>query len=68
MMDLVFAKGEKIVAQGENVGYHNKVTTILSFSHSVVYFIKERNRHFSNILFVVCKCFQLGYFKEFFDW
>ena len=36
------------------------VTTIFSFSHNVLFPIKEKNHHFGNIKFVVCKCFQFG--------
>ena len=33
------------------------VTSIFSISHSVFYSIKERNHHFNNIYFVVCKIY-----------
>ena len=32
-------------------------TSIFSFSHNVLYLIKDRNHNFSNISFVVCKCY-----------
>ena len=40
------------------------VTSIFSFSHSVFYSIKEINHHFSNIQFVVCKCFHFGHIQN----
>ena len=36
------------------------LTSIFSFSSSVFYPIKERNRHFNNIYFIACKCFKFG--------
>ena len=44
------------------------VTSIFSFSHSVFYSVRERNRHFSNVQFVVCKCFQYGHVQNFLVW
>ena len=41
------------------------VTSIFSFSHSVFYTIKERNHHFSNIKFVILKCFHFGLVQKF---
>ena len=40
------------------------VTIIFSFSH-IFYFQKDRSPQFSNILFVVCKCFQFGPVQNF---
>ena len=39
---------------------HNVLHTEQDVTHSVFYSIKERNRHFSNTEFVVCKRFQFG--------
>ena len=36
------------------------VTSIFSFSHNVFYPIRYRNHCFSNLKFVVCKCFEFG--------
>ena len=36
------------------------VTSIFSFSNNILYTIKDRNQNFSNILFVVYKCFEFG--------
>ena len=36
------------------------MTSIFSFSHNVFCPIKDRNHHFSNIEFIVSKCFQFG--------
>ena len=44
------------------------VTSIFSFSHSVFYSIKEINPHFSNIQFVVCKCFQFSHVQNSVVW
>ena len=44
------------------------VTSIFSFSHNVFYSVKERNSYFSNLYFVVCKCFQFGYIQTFVFW
>ena len=44
------------------------VTSIFSISHSVFYSIKDSNHHFSNIYFVICKCFQFGHVQNFFIW
>ena len=41
------------------------VTSIFSFSHNLFYPTKDRNRHFSNTAFVVCKCFQFGQSQNF---
>ena len=38
------------------------------FSSSVFYSFKERNSHFSNFYFVVCKCFQFGHIQTFVFW
>ena len=40
------------------------ITSIFFFSHIAFYSIKERNRHFSNILFILCECFQISMFKN----
>ena len=40
------------------------VTSIFSFSHSVFDSIKETNCHFSNVSFVVWKCFQFRYVQN----
>ena len=36
------------------------VTSIFSFSPNVFYSIKNKNHHFSNSAFVVCKSFEFG--------
>ena len=36
------------------------LTSIFSFSHDDFHPIKKRIQHFSNIKFVVCKCFQIS--------
>ena len=41
------------------------VTSMFSFSHNVFFPIKDRNHHFSNNEFVVCKCFQFGPDQDF---
>ena len=41
------------------------VISIFSFSHCVFYCVKERNCHFSNAEFVVCKCIQFGRVQNF---
>ena len=46
---------ENIVGKGENAGNQHFL-----LSHNVFSPIRDRNRHFSNIEFVVCKCFQFG--------
>ena len=38
------------------------VTTIFPISHNVFYLFRDRNHHFSNIRFVVCKPFQIFFF------
>ena len=40
------------------------VTSIFSFSNNVFYSIKERNHNLSNILVIVCKCFEFGLVKK----
>ena len=40
------------------------VTRIFSYSHNVFYPIKDKNLHFSNFQFVVCKCFEFGSVKK----
>ena len=47
---------EKIEEKGENTGDQ---------SHNVFYPIKDRNHYFSNISFVVCKCFEFGPVENF---
>ena len=41
------------------------VISISSFSHNVFYLFKERNYQYSNIYFVLCKCFQIGHVQNF---
>ena len=41
------------------------VTSIFFFSHSVFYSITKRKYHFSNVSYVVCKCFQFGHVQKF---
>ena len=45
-----------------------KTTSIFFFSHDVFYPIKDRNNCFSNIKFVVSKCFQFGQGQNFVIW
>ena len=47
---------EIIVGKGENAGNQH----FLLVPHNVFWPIKEKNHHFSNIKFVVCKCFQFS--------
>ena len=54
---------EKIVGKGENVGIG-----IFSFSQNVFYSIRDRNHHFSNIWYVVCRCFESGQVQKFVVW
>ena len=44
------------------------VTSIFSFFHNVFYPFTDRNYHFSNNKFVVCKCFQFGQGQNFVVW
>ena len=44
------------------------VTSIFSFSHNVFHTFNERNQHFSNIRFVVCKYFRFGLGQNFVVW
>ena len=46
----------KIVGKGENAGNQH----FLFFPHNVFYPVKNRNHYFSNISFVICKCFEFG--------
>ena len=42
------------------------VTSIFSFSHNVLYLIKDRKHHFFHVW--LCKCFKLSTFKSFSVW
>ena len=53
---------ENIVGNGEIA-----CTSNFSFSH-VFDYIEERNYHYCNISFVVCKCFQFGLVQNFILW
>ena len=44
------------------------VTSIFPFSHNVFYRIKDRNHNFSNIRFVVGKCFEFCPVQNFVVW
>ena len=44
------------------------VTSIFPFSHNVFYRIKDRNHNFSNVRFVVCKCFEFCPVQNFVVW
>ena len=57
------SKGEEF---GKHCGKRRKmlVTSIYSFSHSVFYSIIDINHNFSNVVFVVCKCFRFGHVQD----
>ena len=44
------------------------ISSIFSFSNNVFQPLKERNHHFRNIKFVICKCFQSGQGQNFVVW
>ena len=53
------------MGKGENAGYQH---SIFSFSRTIFYCINKRDRHFSNVQFVVCKCFQFGHVQNIVVW